>query len=424
MLDIRLFRDEPDRVRKALRHRGNGEEAVDGVLEIDRRRRELLQQAEALKARRNEISKLIPQRAKAKEPIEELKEESRSLGPKISECDAQIREVDVQLEQALLNIPNIPADDVPIGTDEEANRTIRQPGELRNFGFAPKGHWELGEALGILDLPRGAKVAGSGFYTLRGAGARLERALVQWMLDIHTARNGYTEVSVPYIVNRQTMTGTGQLPKFEDDSYRIDEEDFFLIPTAEVPVTNLHAEEIIEPGGLPIAYCCHTPCFRREAGSAGRENRGISRVHQFQKVELVHIVRPEESAQVHEELTANAAGLLEDLGLPYRVVELCTGDLGFSAAKCYDLEVYAPGMDTWLEVSSCSNFLDYQARRANIRYRPAAGEKPRFVHTLNGSGLALPRLMIALMETFQNKDGSIALPEALHSHAGMKEIRP
>ncbi len=424
MLDIRLFREDPNRVRKALRHRSADEEAVDAILAIDRRRRELVQEGETLKARRNEISKLIPQRAKAKEPIEELKEESRSLGPKIAECDAQIREVDDQLREALLSIPNIPADDVPVGADESANRIIRQAGELRQFAYQPKGHWELGEALGILDLPRGAKVAGSGFYTLRGAGARLERALTAWMLDVQTGRNGYTEVSVPYLVNRRTMTGTGQLPKFEDDSYRIDEEDFFLIPTAEVPVTNLHADEIIEPGGLPIAYCCHTPCFRREAGSAGRENRGISRIHQFQKVELVHIVRPEESEQVHEELTAHAAGLLEDLGLPYRVVELCTGDLGFAAAKCYDLEVYAPGMDTWLEVSSCSNFLDFQARRASIRYRPAAGEKPQFVHTLNGSGLALPRLMIAIMEVFQNKDGSIALPEVLHSHAGMKEIRP
>lgn len=423
MLDIRLFRDEPDRVRGALRARQADEGAVDNVLALDGRRRELLQQVEALKARRNEISKLIPQRAKAKEPIDELKEESRSLGPKIAAIEDEVRSVDAEMDGLLLGLPNMPLPEVPVGVDEESNRLIRQTGEQAEFSFEPRPHWEIGEALGILDLPRGAKLAGSGFYTLKGSGARLERALVAWMLDTHTSRNGYTEVSVPFLANRAALTGTGNLPKFEEDLYHIPGEDLFLIPTAEVPVTNLHAQEILEPGQLPLAYCCHTPCFRREAGSAGRENRGISRIHQFQKVELVHIVRPEDSPQVHEELTAHAAGLLEELGLPYRVLELCTGDLGFSAAKCYDIELYAPGMQTWLEVSSCSNFLDFQARRAGIRYRPAKGEKPRFAHTLNGSGLALPRLIIALMETFQREDGSVALPAVLHPYVGAEELR-
>ncbi len=423
MLDIKFIRDHDSLVREKLAARGEDAAAIDQILDLDRRRRELLQRTENLKARRNEISKLIPQKAKAKEPIDTLKEESKAIGEEISQVDADVRGVDESLRDGMMRIPNLPAEGTPAGKDDSENVKVREWGEPVKHAFEAKPHWELGEALGILDLPRGARVAGSGFAALRGLGARLERALIQWMLDEHTEKNGYTEASVPYLVTRQTMTGTGQLPKFEDDAYRIDSEDLFLIPTAEVPLTNLHAGEIMDGSELPLAYVSHTPCFRREAGSAGRENRGISRVHQFHKVELVHITRPEDSEATHEKLVGHATGILEALNVPYRVMELCTGDLGFAAAKCYDLEIWAPGMETWLEVSSCSNFLDYQARRANIRYRPEGGGKPRFAHTLNGSGLALPRLIISLMENNQREDGSIGIPEVLHDRMGADEIR-
>lgn len=422
MLDIRLFRDNPDQVRVKLRQRNVETAVVDQVLALDEKRRQLVQHTEACKARRNEISKLIPQKAKAKDPIDDLKEESRKLGEEITQGDARLGEVDGQLEALMLGIPNLPQDSVPVGADESANVVRRTWGEPIKHPFATKPHWEIGEALGILDLPRGAKISGSGFYIMRGLGAKLERALIGWMLDTHVAKNGYTEFSVPYLVNAQALIGTSQLPKFADQLYTIPEDKLYLIPTAEVPVTNLHAGEILEPEQLPIAYVAHTPCFRREAGAAGRENRGISRIHQFHKVELVHITRPEDSNATHEKLVGHAEGLLQALGLPYRVLELCTGDTGFGAAKCYDLEIWAPGMQTWLEVSSCSNFEAFQARRANIKYRPERGAKPQFCHTLNGSGLALPRLVIAILENFQRADGSVVVPEVLRDRLGAAEI--
>lgn len=418
MLDIRLFRENPDHVRERLTARNQDPSAVDAVLALDSRRRDLVQQSETLKARRNEISKLIPQKAKAKEPIDDLKNESKEIGDTLTGIDDALRLVDEELRGTLLRIPNLPQQIVPIGHDDSANKVVRQWGQPVEHPFPAKPHWEIGEALGILDLARGAKLSGSGFYTLKGLGAKLERALIQWMLDTHTSQNGYTEFSVPYIVNRATMTGTGQLPKFEEDMYAVKEEDLFLVPTAEVPVTNLHAEEILEADQLPLAYCAHTPCFRREAGSAGRESRGISRIHQFHKVELVHFTTPEQSYTVHEQLVGHATALLEQLNVPYRVLELCTGDLGGGASRCFDVEIWAPGMKTWLEVSSCSNFESYQARRANIRYRPEKGAKPAFLHTLNGSGLALPRLMIALIENNQREDGTIVIPEILRNRMG------
>lgn len=422
MLDIRLFRDNADDVRQRLATRGVPAESIDSVLAMDEQRRSLIANTETLKARRNEISKLIPQKAKAKEPIDALKDESRAIGEEITATDQKLQDVQARLDGLLAGLPNLPAPDTPVGKDEGENVEVRAWGQKREFAFAPKPHWELGDELGQLDLPRGAKVTGSGFYVLRGTLARLERVLIQWMLDTHTSHNGYTEVSVPFVANRGALFGTSQLPKFEDQLYRIESEDFFLVPTAEVPVTNLYAQEIVEPEQLPIALCAHTPCFRSEAGAAGRENRGISRIHQFHKVELVHITRPEESEATHERLVGHATALLEALELPYRVLQLCTGDMGFAAQKCFDLELWAPGMDTWLEVSSCSNFGDFQARRANMRYRPAKGEKPRFVHTLNGSGLALPRLMIALMENNQQEDGTIKVPPVLQERLGAAVI--
>lgn len=423
MIDIRLIRENANQVKERLSTRGADSSAIDRILGLDQRRREIVAATEALKAERNQISKEIPRLAKEKQPIDALKEKSRQLGEEITALDGELRQLDEGLRAHLLEIPNLPHDGAPVGPDESANVEVRSWGDPIRHSFPTKPHWELGEALGILDLPRGTKISGSGFYVLSGAGARLERALIAWMLDTHTKENGYRECSVPFVVGPDALLGTGNLPKFEDQLYKIPEDNLYLIPTAEVPLTNLWAGEILEAPELPIAVCAHTPCFRREAGAAGRENRGISRIHQFHKVELVHLVRPEESGATHDKLVGHACGLLEALGVPYRVVELCTGDLGFGAAKCYDLEIWAPGMDTWLEVSSCSNFGDFQARRANIRYRPEKGAKPRFVHTLNGSGLALPRLMIALLENNQREDGSIAIPEALRPWFGADEIR-
>ncbi|HZD04795.1 MAG TPA: serine--tRNA ligase, partial [Longimicrobiales bacterium] len=318
---------------------------------------------------------------------------------------------------------NTPLPEVPPG-GEEANRVVRQWGECRDFAFEPRAHWELGEALGILDLGRGSRISGSGFPVLRGAGARLQRALIDWFLDVHTGRNGYEELRVPYLVTTATLTGTGQLPKFADESYAVERDDLWLIPTAEVPVTNLHRDELLSAEDLPVRYTAYSPCFRREAGAAGKDTRGLLRVHQFDKVELVRYERPERSREGLEELTREAELLLEELGIPYRRVLLAGGDLGFSAAMTYDLEIWAPGVGQWLEVSSCSTFTDYQARRANLRYRPAPGEKPEFVHTLNGSGLALPRLLAALLENGQEEDGSVTLPEVVRPRMGTDRLVP
>ena len=352
---------------------------------------------------------------------EAIKAEVRAMGEETAALEERLRIIETQLQDLLLRVPNIPDASVPEG-GEENNRIERTWGTPRDFSFAPKPHWELGEALDILDLPRGTKVAGPSFAILKGQGAKLQRALINFMLDLHIEKHGYTEVRPPYIVNRDTLTGTGQLPKLEDDMYRTTD-DMFLIPTAEVPVTNLHRDEVIPPASLPIYYVSYTPCFRREAGSYGKETRGLSRVHQFDKVELVKIVEPKTSWDEHEKLLANAESVLQAFNLPYRVVTLAAGDLSFAAAKCYDLEVWAPGMQTWLEVSSCSNFLDFQARRMNMRYKPDAQAKPEFPHTLNASGLALPRLMIAILENYQREDGIIDVPDALSGHFGAKTIQ-
>ncbi len=424
MLDIKLIRTDPDRVRDGLKAKKADTAQVDALLELDARRRELTAESEKLKARKNELSKLIPQRMAAGEGADDLKAESKEIGPSLKGMEEDLKRIASKQDDLLLRLPNLPHESVPRGRDETANEVVREWGDKPAFGFQPKTHWDLGTALGILDLERGAKISGSGYYILKGDLARLERALVSWMIDTHTRKNGYTEVAPPYIVTRDTMRGTGQLPKFEDDLYGMDDNSVFLIPTAEVPVTNLHAGEILDAADLPVKYCAYTPCFRREAGSYGKEVRGITRVHQFGKVEMVQYALPEKSYEVLDGLTRNATELLEALGLHYRVLSLCTGDLSFGAAKCHDLEVWAPGMDLFLEVSSCSNFEDFQSRRMNLRFRRGQGAKPEFAHTLNGSGLALPRLMIALLETYQQADGSIALPPVLHQWFGAERIAP
>jgi seryl-tRNA synthetase len=423
MLDIRLVREQPDRVRRGLESRGVDPIVVDRLLEGDERRRRLLTEVEALKARRNELSREIPQRAKAGQPIEALKDDARRIGEQIRGIEEELALVENGDSNVLMTLPNLPQDDVPVGKREEDNVVLRTWGGPPVFATEPRPVWEIGAALGILDFERATKISGSGFFVLKGAGARLERALIQWMLDTHTQKNGYTEIAPPFVVNRASLFGTSQLPKFEEDLYRVAEEDLFLIPTAEVPVTNLLRDEILDGADLPIKYCAYSPCFRREAGSYGKETRGISRVHQFNKVEMVWFTKPEDSRATHETLTKNATDLLETLGLHYRVLLLCTGDMGFGAAKCNDLELWAPGMNRFLEVSSCSNFEDFQARRANIRFRREKGAKPELVHTLNGSGLALPRLLIALLECGQQPDGSVKLPEVLHDYFGAAEIR-
>lgn len=424
MIDLKRYRQDPEGVRAALARRGDPGvlKALGQVAALDERRRGILVRVEALKAERNAASEEVARRKKQGEPADDLFATLKASGEQVKALDADLRTVEQDLDAVLLRIPNLPHADAPEG-DERANRAVRSWGALPEFGFTPKPHWELGEALGILDLPCGARVAGSGFPVLRGAGARLVRALANLMLDLHVAEHGYTEVAVPYLVNRTSLVGTGQLPKFEDDLYG-GGDDLFLVPTAEVPVTNLHREEILEPGSLPISYCAWTPCFRREAGAAGKDTRGLIRVHQFDKVELVRFCAPEESDAEHARITAHAEAVLQRLELPYRVVELATGDTGFASARTFDLEVWAPGVGAWLEVSSASTFTDFQARRAGIRYRPEAGAKPEFVHTLNASGLAFPRTIIALLENGQQADGSVRLPAALAATMGTERLTP
>ncbi len=417
MLDVRRIRSEPDAVRARLAVRGKAETdaALDRVLALDEERRALVGEGDGLKGRRNAVSQEVGTRKRAGEDAEELVAEMRAVNERIRELDARLREVEAETDEILLGLPNTPHPGVPAG-GEESNRTVRSWGEPRAFDFTPRPHWEIAAELGILDLAGGAKVAGSGFPAYRGMGARLQRALVSWMIDLHAEEHGYTEVSTPFLVNRAAMTGTGQFPKFEDDAYVLPADDLALIPTAEVPVTNLHREELLAPDRLPIAYVAYSPCFRREAGAAGKDTRGLLRLHQFEKVEMVRFERPERSEAALEELTGHAERVLQLLGLPYRVLLLAGGDLGFSSAMTYDLEVWAPGVDRWLEVSSCSNFMDFQARRAGIRFRPAAGEKPEFAHTLNGSGLALPRTVVAILENGQQPDGSVVVPEVLRPY--------
>ena len=424
MLDIRRLRHETEAVKDALARRDSSlPDLVDRVLELDVTRREALGVVNDLKAQRNEVSKRVGELkregADAEAPILEMRE----VGVRIGELDVTIREADEGIEALLLGLPNTPFDEVPEG-DEDHNVLLSCHGSPATFDFEPRPHWELGETLGILDLARGSKVSGSGFPVLLADGARLQRGLINFFLDVHVDEHAYTEVRVPYLVTSDTMTGTGQLPKFAEESYQTERDKLWLIPTAEVPVTNLHRDELLAADDLPLRYTAYTPCFRREAGAAGKDTRGLLRVHQFDKVELVRYELPERSREALEELTREAEVLLERLGLHYRRLLLATGDLGQSGALTYDLEVWAPGVDKWLEVSSCTTFTDYQARRANIRFRRSQAEKPEFVHTLNGSALALPRVMAALLETYQQADGSVVLPPVLHPYVGLDRLTP
>lgn len=424
MLDLRRIREDRDAVVEALNRRGEDfAPAIDEILEADTVRREGLTRVNDLKAERNTASKQIGEKKRAGEDASEQIAAMRTLGDEIAALDEKVRVAEERIDEILMGLPNLPLDEVPDG-GEEANRIEKTWGEAPAFDFDPKPHWELGEALGILDLPGGARVSGSGFPVLRGAGARLQRGLIDLFLTRHTEVNGYRELRVPYLVTRETLTGTGQLPKFSEESYLSERDDLWLIPTAEVPVTNLHRDELLAAEDLPVRYTAYSPCFRREAGAAGKDTRGLLRVHQFDKVELVRYETPQRSREALEELTREAEELLELLGLHYRRVLLAAGDTGFSSAMTYDLEVWAPGVEQWLEVSSCSVFTDFQARRGNLRYRPSQAEKPEFVHTLNGSALALPRVMAALLETYQRADGSIVLPDAVREHTGLERIVP
>ncbi len=422
MLDLRLIRERTEWVKQELSKVGCLPEEVDAVLAEDARRRALLQKVEALRARRSEISRMIPKLGPEDQEIR--KEEVRNLGSTLVSLEAELAQVEKQLESKLLLLPNLPDPSVPLGRDERDNQIIRTVGEPPHYSFQPRPHWELGPALGIIDFERGVKIAGSRFYILQGWGARLQRALITWMLDVHTKEHGYTEIYPPYLVKRECLVGAGQLPRFADNIYHDAEDDLWLIGTAEIPLTNLHRDEILEASQLPLSYVAYTACFRREKMSAGRDVRGIKRGHQFDKVEMYKLTAPEDSSAALEQIVADAEDIARRLGLAYRVVLICTGDLGAVAAKKYDIEVWAPGCGEWLEVSSCSNCTDYQARRSNIRFRRASGRKPEFVHTLNGSGLALPRIMIALLETYQQADGSVIVPEVLRPYVDADRIVP
>ena len=423
MLDLKFVRENIEAVRQMLADR-HIEADLDRLVELDTRWRENLTYTQSLKAHQNKVSQEIGQLKKEKLDATETIAEMRELSQKIKELTPEANGMKAEVDAILLTIPNMPEASTPVGIGEEDNIEIKTWGELPNFGFELKPHWEIAEGLDIVDFQRGAKVAGSNFVLFKGLGARLERALIQFMLDLHTTEHGYTEVSPPFLANRPTMTGTGQLPKFETDMYRCDRDeenpdsDLFLIPTAEVPVTNLFAGEILSADELPIYYTAYTPCFRREAGAYGKDTRGLQRIHQFDKVEMVKFTTPETSYAEHESLLENAESVLQALGLAYRVVQHCTVELGFSAAKCYDIEVWSPAGQRFLEVSSCSNFEAFQARRANIRFRPQPGAKPEFIHTLNASGTALPRVVIALLETYQNPDGTVRIPAVLQPYMG------
>jgi seryl-tRNA synthetase len=424
VIDIKRLRQDPESTRASLLRRGDASlgPTIDALLDLDRTRRDLLVRVESLKAERNAASDEVARRKRAGEPAEDLMERLKASGEDVRVLDLQLREVESALDERALSLPNPPLDQVPDG-DASANRLLRSWGSPPELSFPPKPHWDLGEALGILDLPAGVKITGSGFPLFVGWGAKLVRALANFMLDLHTREHGYLEVSPPYVVSRSTLTGTGQLPRFAEEVYAC-ADDLFLIPTAEVPVTNIHRDEILEAKDLPAAYVAYSPCFRREAFSHGKDTRGLIRVHQFDKVELVRLVRPEESPAEHERITGHAEVVLQRLGLPYRVVELAAGDTGFASARTYDIEVWAAGVGAWLEVSSSSTFTDFQARRANIRYRPAPKAKPEFVHTLNASGVAFPRTIIALLENNQAADGSVRVPDALVPYLGVERLTP
>ncbi|MSQ12920.1 MAG: serine--tRNA ligase [Dehalococcoidia bacterium] len=429
MLSLDLIRKEPESVCQALANRGEDPTIVSKALDLDTRRRTTVTERDRFRAQQNEASRRVGsevaearRRGDPAEPPPALREELAQLSQRIEQLDRDAEAIVAQQNALLLTIPNIPQPDVAVGPEETANRVIRAWGAPVDFPFRPRPHWELGEKLGIIDLERGAKLSGSRFFVLRGKGARLERAIISWMLDVHTREHGYTEFHVPYLVKSETLVGSGNLPKFGDNLYHDAEEDLWLIPTAEVPLTNLHRDEILEPGTLPLRYTAFTPCFRREKAAAGRDTRGIKRVHQFDKVELYNFVEPSKSAEALETMVRCAETLLQRLGIPHRVIQLSTQGIGFASSKTYDLEAWAPGSDEWLEVSSCSTCTDFQARRANIRYRPVAGARPEFPHTLNGSALALPRTFIAILENNQQPDGSVVIPEVLRPYTGFDRI--
>ena len=425
MIDIKKLREDFDATAAALGRRGVERESLEKARDMDAKRRELLGETEALKAKRNAASKEIGKVAAAGGDIAAAKAEMRAVGDRIAAIDSELAEVEKELRSTLLQIPNIPAPEIPTGMDSSANVVVRKVGEWKDPDFKILDHVTVGEKLGIFDFPRGVKLTGTGFPILLGQGAKLQRALIQYMLDLHCQKQGYTEMLPPFVVNSASMTGTGQLPKFAEDLYHCEIDDFWLIPTAEVPVTNYYRDDILDGKDLPIKLTAYTPCFRREAGSAGKMTRGMLRVHQFDKVEMVNFVHPDTSFQQLEILVKEAEDVLTGLGLHFRVLQLCSGDMGFSAAKCYDLELWAPGEQQWLEVSSCSCFTDYQARRLNCRFKDPADGKTKLVHTLNGSGVALPRLMVALLEQHQNADGSVTIPEVLRPYMnGQEKLLP
>jgi seryl-tRNA synthetase len=423
MLSLEQIRNEPDAVRAALVRRAEDEDCLDEILTLDSQRRSAITEGDQLRARRNQVSREIGQaRSQGQQPPDDVVAEMRDVGQQIGALEDTVRALDARMNELLLELPNLPDATTPDGLDESGNTILRYWGEPRQFDFEPQPHWDLAEQLGIIDFQRGVKLAGSRFYTLNGYGARLERAIISWMLDLHGGEHGYTEMALPILVRREIMEGSGNLPRFADNLYHDEEDDLWLIPTAEVPVTNLHRDEILSADELPLYYVAHTPCFRREKAAAGRDTRGIKRVHQFNKVEMYKFVEPDTSFDELEVLLGNAETVCQRLNLPYRILQLCAGDISFPSAKSYDIEVWAAGSQEWLEVSSCSNCTDFQARRANVRYRPGVGERPRFVHTLNGSGLALPRVIIAILENNQQPDGSVVIPEVLHPYTGFDTI--
>ncbi len=428
MLSIDLIRRAPDEVAAALARRGESAD-LSALLRLDEERRAAVTERDNLRATHNQMSRefgrlMAASRSGNSDParLEELRGETQTLNARVEELGAAISEAESAIESMMLEYPNLPLDSTPDGLDESANVVVRSWGEAQSYSFTPLAHWDLGEKLSAIDMERGAKLSGARFYVLTGAAAKLERALISWMLDVHTREHGYTEMALPAMVREQVMLGSGNLPKFGDNLYRDIEEDLWLLPTAEVALTGLHRDEILDPGTLPLKYVAQTPCFRREKAASGRDTRGIKRVHQFNKVEMYHLVEPDEGDAALESLVADAEDLLRQLGLPYRVLSLCAGDMGFQSAKTYDIEVWSPGCEEWLEVSSCSTCTDFQARRSNIRYRPEAGARPQYPHTLNGSGLALPRIIIAVLETYQREDGSVEVPAVLQPYMGADVI--
>ncbi|MBM3155937.1 MAG: serine--tRNA ligase [Chloroflexi bacterium] len=419
MLSLQFIRQNPDQVRENLARRGEVS-GLEEVLRLDGERRRLIQEAESLRARKKQVSKEI---AKMKDKPEQLLAEMRDVGEQIKSLETEVERIEGQLNELMLRIPNLVHSSVPLGKDSADNIVVRKWGEPRKLDFTPLAHWDLATRLGIIDFERGVKISGTRFYVLKGLGARLQRALIAFFLDLHTKKHGYTEIYPPFMVKRETMVGSGNLPKFADNLYHDEEDDLWFVPTAEVPLTNLHRDEIIEPSMLPFYYVAYTACFRREKMSAGKDTRGIKRGHQFDKVELYKFVEAEKSDDELEKMVKDASEICEKLGLPYRVIQLCSGDLGFASTKSYDIEMWAPGCEEWLEVSSCSNCSDFQGRRANIRYRPQPNAKPEFVHTLNGSGLALPRVLISVLENYQQADGSVAVPEVLRPFMDVDVIR-